>query len=243
MKFYKGLSKIKALSFDLDDTLYDNVPVINRAEELLQRELETRYELSGLGADAAFWRSQRLKALEDEPELDDDVTELRIRTLERAFTALGRPLQGGRGEARALIDYFIWVRSQILVPDAATKLLGDLGARYPLAAISNGNSNTKQDGLARYFKYDMRPVMHRFGSKPKPDLFLEYARLLQLEPSEILHVGDDPMTDVQGAVEAGCQCAWLKGGYAGKCDGESMLSVLPHVELASLDELRELLLK
>lgn len=242
MRFYKGLGKIRALSFDLDDTLYDNVPIINRAEDLLQRELERRYDLAGTQADAAFWKEQRVSALHDEPELEHDVTELRIRTLERGFEFLGRPLKGGRGEARALIDYFIWVRSQIAVPDTSTGLLADLRQRYQVAAVSNGNSDIAQDGLKPYFSYDLRPTLHRFKSKPAPDLFHEYARLLNIPPCEILHVGDDPVTDVQGAVEAGCQCAWLRGGYAGKCDLEPNLTVLPHVELSSLEELRTLLL-
>ena len=31
MRFYKRLMPVKVLSFDLDDTLYDNVPVIAAA--------------------------------------------------------------------------------------------------------------------------------------------------------------------------------------------------------------------
>ena len=32
MKFYRPLRPFKAISFDLDDTLYDNHPIIEKAE-------------------------------------------------------------------------------------------------------------------------------------------------------------------------------------------------------------------
>lgn len=39
MRIYKALSPIKALSFDLDDTLYPNTDVISKAELAMQRRL------------------------------------------------------------------------------------------------------------------------------------------------------------------------------------------------------------
>lgn len=241
MRFYKALNHIKAISFDLDDTLYDNVPVITRAEEILCTELERRYELAALGADLHFWDRMREETLKAQRELEHDVTELRVRTLLRGFVQLGCPLKRGWDEARELIAFFIKVRSEIKVPTSTFDLLAYLGSRYPIAAISNGNSDIQCDGLAPYFRYDLRPALHGAKCKPNPDLFLSYAKKLGIRPQEILHVGDDPLTDVQGAVEAGCQCAWLEGGYAGKCRGASALRVLPQVVLSSLEELRELL--
>ncbi|MCV5262976.1 5-amino-6-(5-phospho-D-ribitylamino)uracil phosphatase YigB, partial [Escherichia coli] len=35
MKFYRRIEPIKAMTFDLDDTLYDNYPVIVRMEREL----------------------------------------------------------------------------------------------------------------------------------------------------------------------------------------------------------------
>lgn len=41
MKFYRTLRPFKLISFDLDDTLYDNSDVIRLAEENFMPELET----------------------------------------------------------------------------------------------------------------------------------------------------------------------------------------------------------
>ncbi len=39
MRIYKALLPFKAISFDLDDTLYNNGPVIEQAELAMQKKL------------------------------------------------------------------------------------------------------------------------------------------------------------------------------------------------------------
>ena len=51
MKFYRPLKPFKAISFDLDDTLYDNRPIIKKAEkDFIVYLNETYAELSELNA-------------------------------------------------------------------------------------------------------------------------------------------------------------------------------------------------
>ena len=68
MIFYKNIGSIKALSFDLDDTLYDNVPVINGAEERFAKLLQERYRLPSEIANRAFWDEARAFVLRKEPD-------------------------------------------------------------------------------------------------------------------------------------------------------------------------------
>lgn len=49
-------------------------------------------------------------------------------------------------------------------------------------------------------------------SKPSPAIFLRAADVLGLAPQEILHVGDDPRQDYQGARHAGFQAVTLHRG-------------------------------
>ena len=42
-------------------------------------------------------------------------------------------------------------------------------------------------------------------SKPAARIFLEAARRFQVEPAEMLHIGDDPDLDEKGALAAGCK--------------------------------------
>ncbi len=242
MIFYKSLKPIKAVSFDLDDTLYDNKPIIGAAEEWFAQMLWERYKLPRKTACYDFWAEVKNREAFLHPELEDDVTLLRARSLVTAFMELGKPLPGGLDEGLSLTREFIHERSKITVPESSFALLKTLGERYPLAALSNGNSDTKQDGLAPYFKYDLRPQAGGPRRKPFPDLWLKFAESEGIKPGEILHVGDEPYSDINGAVKAGCQCAFLKDGIAGKSPGVKDLRALPTVELSSLGELLTLLL-
>lgn len=236
MIFYKNIGSIKALSFDLDDTLYDNVPVINGAEERFAKLLQERYRLPSEIANRAFWDEARAFVLRKEPDCANDMSVLRETSLMVGFARLGKIISFDT--AKALTSEFVSIRSEIKVPVSTLKLLGDLKKKYTLAAISNGNSDLKQNGLSSYFDYDFRPCIGGNRCKPYPDLFYDYAKVMALHPGDILHVGDDPFTDVAGSVKAGCICAWLEGGIVGKCAGAGALSVLPHIKLSSLEELR-----
>ena len=59
---------------------------------------------------------------------------------------------------------------------------------------------------------------------------------LLIEPVQLLHVGDCGQSDIYGAINAGCQTAWISCYDVGK-----PLTVLPNIELSNISELRHLL--
>ena len=243
MKFFKrfDLNKVKALSFDLDDTLYDNHPVILKAENDFALYLQNRYHLPDCFCTNSFWASIKNAVGLAKPRLKDDVTKLRVYSLLEAFNAIRKPLQGGVAEAEALVAYFVTLRSQAKVPSSTFNLLKQLREHYPVAALSNGNADLKILGLQDCFDYNLRPCYLKIKSKPNADLFINYAAQLNLKPHNILHIGDEPFSDIHGAVYAGCQCAWLYKGFAGDSPDAKELRVLPQVLLHDLKELKTLL--
>ena len=88
MRFYRPLGQISALTFDLDDTLYDNRPVIDRT---LHESLSfvRSYHPSLSQFDASELNQLRQTLLASEPEIYHDVTEWRRRALE--LCALRQP--------------------------------------------------------------------------------------------------------------------------------------------------------
>ena len=76
--------------------------------------------------------------------------------------------------------------------------------------------------------------------KPSRHMFDEAVRLLDVPAEQILHVGDNLEKDVYGAVAAGMQSAWFACNRPMDIRTEAV-RVLPHVELARLDELHTLL--
>ena len=61
---------------------------------------------------------------------------------------------------------------------------------------------------------------------------------LAIPAEQLLHVGDCGFADILGALNAGCQTAWLPQYGVGKA-----LRQIPHIELLQVSELSQLLLK
>lgn len=237
MIFWKRILPFKVISFDLDDTLYDNVPIMYRAEELFAAMLCDRYGLDPYARDPVYWKIIKRTLTDEDPKLLDDVTISRAVGLIKGFEILKKPLKGGMEEALSLVDEFIKVRSDFKVPMSSCDLLSILSERYVLAALSNGNVDMEAIGIKKFFTFNLRPGVDGLRRKPNADLFERLAKLAKVELHEILHVGDEPTTDIKGAAEAGVQCAWLRGGYSGRSLSFYRLSSVPHVVLESLTEL------
>ena len=89
-------------------------------------------------------------------------------------------------------------------------------------------------GLGRFFRASINA--REFGvGKPDPRIFLAACGAVDVQPEQVLHVGDDVTLDALGALNAGMQAAWLN-----RSDELWPHEQVPHVTLASLDELREL---
>ena len=245
MKFYKSinLNSIKVLSFDLDNNIYDCQSVLCAAENWFSEYLTDRYNLMPFCNDYSFWAKIKKDLLLQEPRLEDDVTLLRAKSLVIAFESLKQPLKGGLEEAKDLVLEFIKKRSAGSVSIEVVQMLEKLKQKYRMISVSNGNLDPRILKIDHLFEYDLRPKMGVFKCKPHSDLFDECSRLANVPPCEILHIGDDPYTDVYGAVSAGFNCAWLYKGYTGISNDEKYLKVLPHVQLDNILELDSLLQK
>ncbi|GAA4878668.1 HAD-IA family hydrolase [Ferrimonas pelagia] len=237
MRFYRRLQPIAALSFDLDDTLYDNPPVLRRAEQRLVEWLSVEVQQHAAGQ-IGFWREHKRGVLLQRPQLSGCSTQWRRYTLRSGLAVLGyRAAEAEAVAERALSEFLRW-RSEIVVPEATLQLLADLAQRYPLAAISNGNAD-----VGRFMAQIPFACVLQAGRdgpmKPAPDLFHRCCDTLAIAPSQLLHVGDHPDTDVAGALNAGCQAVWLDPRPDGRPRAPG--TRLPTVQIADLQSLRELI--
>ena len=218
---------IRAISLDLDDTLWPIAPTILRAEKNLHDWLCAR-----LPHIASDWPVERLRAHRDEvalahPHLAHDFTAQRKRSLESAI--------GDHPERDALVDgafeVFHAARNEVALFDDALAALQHLHARMPLIALSNGNADLDRIGLAHWFH--TRISARDVGSaKPEPRIFSAACAAVQLPAHAIAHVGDDPVMDVIGARRAGMFAIWLNR------DGRQWLHAeQPHLEIRNLTEL------
>ena len=219
MRFYRPLGRISALTFDLDDTLYDNRPVILRTE----REALTfvqNYHPALRSFQNEDLQRLRQAVREAEPEIYHDVTRWRFRSIEQAMLDAGLSAEeASAGAHAAMINFAKW-RSRIDVPQQTHDTLKQLAKKWPLVAITNGNAQPELFGLG--------------------DMYFLAAEKLNVPIGEILHVGDDLTTDVGGAIRSGMQACWIRPE-----NGDLMQTwdsrLLPHLEISRLASLTSLI--
>lgn len=87
---------------------------------------------------------------------------------------------------------------------------------YYTGIITNGPSvlqNTKLNASGLRPLVDVTIVSSDAGvAKPAPEIFWLAAEKLRVSPQECLYVGDHPVNDVQGAFGAGMQAVWMQYG-------------------------------
>lgn len=238
MKFYRPLRPIKAITFDLDDTLYDNRPVILRTTTESHAALQAYHPALSTFSEADY------QALRDElrlrePDIYHDVTEWRRRSVELAMLNVGLSPAEARAGADKVMTVFAHWRSQVEMPEETHLTLAALAARVPLVAITNGNADPARLGIEHYFQFSLRAGPHG-RAKPWQDMYHLAASRLEIAPEHILHVGDDLTADVVGALRCGMQACWInlrQGNLMQIRDAR----LLPHVEISQLASLTSLL--
>jgi HAD superfamily hydrolase (TIGR01549 family) len=202
------IARIKAVSLDLDDTLWPIWPTIERAEKALHDWLVANAPMAA----ALFSNPSALREIRDEvatnhPELKHDLSSVRRESIRVALDRAGEdPLL-----AEPAFDAFFAARQRVTLFEDAGPALEFLSARLPLVSVSNGNADLELAGLSKYFRGSISA--REFGvGKPDPRIFHAAAGVLDLTPHDLLHVGDDATLDVLGALNAGMQAVWLNRG-------------------------------
>lgn len=238
MHFYRRLTTIKAMTFDLDDTLYDNRPVMANTERQVLIFLQQRFP-EFAGANSSYFHGLRSELRQQEPDIYHDVEQWRWRSLELALLNHGYSAEEASSGASEAMDEFACWRSQIEVPPSTHETLTALGQHFPLVAITNGNANPYACGLGDYFEFILKAGLDG-RSKPFSDMFSAAAQRLDLAPQYLLHIGDHLATDVAGAVRNGLQACWINDRKLDLMQ-EPNARLLPHIEISRLASLQALL--
>jgi 2-haloalkanoic acid dehalogenase type II len=198
-------ANIRAITLDLDDTLWPIAPTMVRAEAVLHQFLREHAPATAVlcyqqGALARI-RQQLQREWHDRLH---DLSALRRECIRRALLEAGE----NPDLAAPAFDLFFEARQQVDLYEDALEALSFLSSRYPIVALSNGNADVHRVGLGQHFHAAVSA--QEFGvAKPDPRIFHEAASLAGVTACEVLHVGDDAHLDVLGARAAGMQCVWI----------------------------------
>lgn len=195
---------IRAVAFDLDNTLWDVDPVLARAEERWLQWLRENCPRIPERLSLDDMRTARMQLAAREPHNAHDFTYLRIASLAQHAREYGYD----ESIAEAAFEIFITARNHVDLFADVRPGLHRLRARYALATLSNGNADLGRIGLADFFSVSLN-ARSVGTAKPDPRCFERLVKDLHLEPQEVIYVGDDPLLDVEAARAAGLATAWM----------------------------------
>lgn len=195
---------IRAITIDLDDTLWEIHPVIHRAERRLYAWLGQHYPRITARFSPGAMFEVRKNVAEEHPDQSHDYTFLRR-------TVLGR-IGKAAGYAESLVDDAMEVfhreRNNVDLFPEVRPALETLRREYVLIAVTNGNASLDRIGIQDLF-HDFISARDAGAAKPARQIFDAAVAAGGAASHQTLHVGDHPEHDVNGARDAGLKTVWV----------------------------------
>src|SRR5947208_6205748 len=198
---------LKAIFFDAVGTLFYLTKTVGDHYALVGSEVGLT--LNARKLDRAFytaWEQMPLRAAIDGPRENDDKgwwRELVNLVLDQVAPSLSGPDRDNFFEVA--YEHFAEAGVWELYPEVFD-VLEKLEPRFQLAVISNFDGRLRfileHLGISKFFAHVF--VSSEIGAdKPDPEIFRRALKIVQVEPNQVLHVGDDAERDWKAATAAG----------------------------------------
>jgi putative hydrolase of the HAD superfamily len=198
---------LKAIFFDAVGTLFYLNGTVGHHYALVGSEMGLTLDADRL--DRAFysaWERMPSRAPIDRPRPNDDKDwwhELVNMVLDQVAPSLSEFDRDNFFEVA--YEHFAETGVWELYPEVVD-VLEKLQPRFQLGVISNFDGRLRfilgHLGMSKYFQHVF--ISSELGAdKPDPEIYRRALKLIDLEPNEVLHVGDDSERDWKAAAEAG----------------------------------------
>jgi putative hydrolase of the HAD superfamily len=198
---------LKAIFFDAVGTLFRLTKTVG--DHYAYVASEVGLDLNAQALERAFhaaWKRMPQRAQIDGPRENDDKgwwRELVDLVLDQVVPSLGEFDRDNFFEIA--YEHFAEAGAWELYPEVPD-VLKKLQSRFHLAVVSNFDGRLRfileHLGISKYFAHVF--VSSELGAdKPDPEIYRRALRVMKLNPNEVLHVGDDPERDWEGATAAG----------------------------------------
>ncbi len=222
---------IRCVTFDLDDTLWQEEPLLRAAEEAFYDWITCHYPRISERYDRQELVAHRRWYIQRYPEMGHDFTYLRCRWLRHLADRFGYDAQLEEHGFRVFWEH----RNAVTLFEEAHEALDGMRERYAVGAITNGNADVHHIGIGHYFDFVITAA-GAGAAKPKAAIFHAALAAAGVEARHAVHVGDDPKRDVQGANAVGMRTVWVNVNVTPWPGGPP-----PDAEIRTLDELEPLL--
>ena len=200
---------IKYISFDLDDTFWDVMPTIYRAEDLTSSWIKENYPGADKIIQSTNMMDLRNKLLKEDPSLLVKISDLRTKMFYEVGLLAGYNKEESDNLSKNAFNIFIEARNDVKLFEGVQETLESLNQNYSLGVITNGNADLKKIGIDHLFSHIFSSA-NSGAHKPDPKAFEILIEASGLKPEEICHVGDHPLNDVKGSLDCGMQPIWFK---------------------------------
>ena len=220
------ISQIKAITLDLDDTLWPVWPAIQRAEQVLTDWLTQNAPATArLSSQPGVKTAVRAEINARHTDQAHDLSFLRLASIRALLLQAGDPAH----LAESAFEVFFAERQRVDLYEDALPALAFWSQRWPVVALSNGNADVHRVGIGQHFHAS---VSAKSVGVAKPDvrIFLAAAQAAGVAPHEVLHIGDDAHMDCVGGLAAGMQVAWINREGHAWSHGDNR----PHLEVQDL---------
>jgi putative hydrolase of the HAD superfamily len=213
---------MKAVIFDLDDTLYPYIQYVHSGFAAVATYVDRHFRVPAKDAYATLRCASEVDARGSELQRLCDVYRL------------------DRSIVPALLRQFNAHHPQLWLTHDAAAVLGNLRRTgWRLGLLTNGDPSIQKKkvevlGLAALIDHVVYASEHAPGGKPAREPFIEVLCRLEVAPHDAVMVGDDPVNDVDGARAVGIRTIFLAGtGRAHEDAADAVVHALSDVPAAA----------
>lgn len=224
------LKQVKAIIFDLEGTLLDR----KKSRDKFIEEQYERFHDYLVRVQASDYRNKFIELDDDEDHDKPDV-----------YKEIIKQFNVDRLSWKDLFHDFEMHFYRYVFPfyDTTYTLKKLKKARYKIGVIANGKSSIKHYrvyalGIEDYVNHLSTSEAVGFR-KPHPRIYEDMIEKLNVDPSEVIYVGDDALNDVAPARAMGMISVWYRHNQ-GESDLEPLASEMDY-EISTLEEILDIL--
>jgi FMN hydrolase / 5-amino-6-(5-phospho-D-ribitylamino)uracil phosphatase len=231
---------IDVLSFDLDDTLWPNPPVIQSANHAMLNklhELVPRTKQLLPSTQLKQWHQQFFNSVVG---IDFDLNQKRLKAIANYLSAIDEP-DPDNMIAGQVFDAFFRARQCVKLYDDVLLALEQLSKRFRLVSLTNGNADMNQINGHHFFESHYTAAQFAVA-KPDPRIYRKLLTAVNCPAARLAHIGDSLTMDVEPAQKIGINGIWLdrqSNSFANESEA-NQVNVQPKLTVNTLTELAEL---
>lgn len=225
--------QLKAIGFDLDDTLYDRADYYRHIYELMEQsvvksgvEFEEFYKVLQHYSDLEYEKFIRQGKGKDQYKIDRVID---------TYKEFGQSI--GQEEGIIFNALYLYYRDRIEYRQGAEDLLRILKQKgYELFVLTNGPSLDQRNKLnqleiSQYISEDRWFISDELeSSKPDASIFKNVEESIGYTGNQIMYIGDNYINDIEGATQVGWQSILIDiHDHQGIAEGTQVAQTLEEV--------------